>query len=122
LPRQTFTFRQVENLPGTSSKAELETRLIAAHARLQRAQRDGDAPTMATLVRLGAFEVRLVQPLQSAPQGTPAFWMELFDHDRKLSIDSVGDLALDDAVIAAEDFIARATQLSVNPHSWRRPT
>jgi hypothetical protein len=77
---------------------------------------------MVTLVRLGSFEVRLVQPSQGVPQGTPVFWMELFDHDRKLSIDSVGDLALDDAVIAAEDFIARATQLSENPHSWRRPT
>jgi hypothetical protein len=77
---------------------------------------------MVTLVRLGSFEVRLVQPLHGVLQGAPAFWMELFDHDRKLSIDSAGDLALDDAVIAAEDFIARATQLGGNPHSWRRPT
>jgi hypothetical protein len=75
-----------------------------------------------TLVRLGSFEIRLLQPFQSAPEGAPGFWMELFDHDRKLSIDNVGDLALPDAVIAAEDFIARATGLSGNPHSWRRPT
>jgi hypothetical protein len=77
---------------------------------------------MMTLVRVGSFEVRLVQPFQRSPEGAPEFWMELFDHDRKLSIDSVGDLALDDAVIAAEDFIARATGLGRNPHSWRRPT
>jgi hypothetical protein len=96
--------------------------LIGAHARLQRAERDGDTSAMVTLVRPGSFEVRLVQPLQSIPEGVPRFWMELFDHDRKLSIDSVGNLALVDAVIAAEDFIARATQLSGNPHSWRRPT
>jgi hypothetical protein len=76
---------------------------------------------MVTLVRHGSFEVRLVQPLQNVPKGEPPIWMELFDHDRKLSIDSVGNLPLRDAVIAAEDFIARATQLSGNPHSWRRP-
>jgi hypothetical protein len=48
--------------------------------------------------------------------------MELYDHDRQLSIDSVGDCVLKEAVIAAEDFIARATWLSENPHSWRRST
>jgi hypothetical protein len=116
------TSRQVENLPYTSSRAELETQLIGAHARLQRIQRDGDVPAMVTLVHLGSFEVRLIQPPQNLPEGAPVFWMELFDHDRRLSIDSVGDLVLADAVIAAEDFIARATGLGGNPHSWRRPT
>jgi hypothetical protein len=116
------TSRQVENLPNTSSRAELETQLIGAHARLQRIRRDGDVPAMVTLVRLGSFEVRLIQPPQHLPEGTPVFWMELFDHDRRLSIDSVGDLVLADAVMAAEDFIVRATGLGGNPHSWRRPT
>jgi hypothetical protein len=45
-----------------------------------------------------------------------------YDHDRRLSIDSVGDRGLKDAVIAAEDLIERATTLSENPHSWRRST
>jgi hypothetical protein len=48
--------------------------------------------------------------------------MELFDHDRQLSIDSVGNRVLEDAVIAAEDFIGRATRLNEKPHSWRRST
>jgi hypothetical protein len=77
---------------------------------------------MATLVRHGSFEVRLVQALQSVPEAAQLFWMELFDHDRQLSIDSVGNLAFGYAVSAAEDLIARATTLSENPHSWRRPT
>ena len=114
------TSRQIENLPYTSSRAELETQLIGAHARLQRIRREGDVPAMVTLVRLGSFEVRLIQPVQHLSEGAPVFWMELFDHDRRLSIDSVGDLALPHAAIAAEDFIARATGLGGNPHSWRR--
>jgi hypothetical protein len=48
------------------------------------------------------------------------FWLELFDHDRQLSIDSAGDCVIEDAAIAAKEFIARATKLSENPHAWRR--
>jgi len=48
--------------------------------------------------------------------------MEIFDHDRQLSIDSVGNCVLEDAVIVAEDFIARATEQGKNPHAWRRRT
>jgi hypothetical protein len=102
-----------------SSGVELAAQLREAHTKLQLPQWDGDAPATATLVRHGSFEVRLVQPLR-IPEGAPLFWMEMFDHDRKLSIDSVGNLALGEAVIAAEDFIARAIMISRNPHSWRQ--
>jgi hypothetical protein len=109
-------------LPKTSRKAELEAQLIEAYAKLKLIRRDGDASTVATLVRLGAFEVRLVEPIYTPLTDAVRFWMELFDHDRQLSIDSTGNLALEDAVIAAEDFIVRATKLSENPHSWRQST
>jgi hypothetical protein len=75
-----------------------------------------------TLVRLGSFEVRLIRPLSVPPATSVRLWLELFDHDRQLSIDSVGDRVIEDALIAADEFIARATKLSENPHSWRRPT
>jgi hypothetical protein len=109
-------------LPKTSGKAELEAQLIEAHAKLQLAHRDADGMRLATLVRHGSLEVRLVQPLHIPPESAALFWMELFDHDRQLSIDSVGNVVLEDAAIAAEDFIVRATKLSENPHSWRRST
>jgi hypothetical protein len=48
--------------------------------------------------------------------------MELFDHDRQLSIDSIGDCTMEDAVTAAEDFIGRAMELNQKPNAWRRPT
>jgi hypothetical protein len=96
--------------------------LIEAHATLLLTHQDTDGRRLVTLVRRGSFEVRLVQPLHISPEGAVLFWMELFDHDRQLSIDSVGNSALEDAVIAAEDLIARATKLSENPHSWRRST
>jgi hypothetical protein len=75
-----------------------------------------------TLMRFGPFEIRVFQPSSAPPTNAIIFWIELFDHDRQLSIDSIGDCTLDDAVIAAEDFIARATTLNENPNAWRRPT
>jgi hypothetical protein len=113
-------FRQARTLPETS-RAELEAKLIEAHAKLQLATQRGDASKAATLVRLGSFEVRLVQPLSISPASSVRIWLELFDHDRQLSIDSVGERLIEDAVIAAEEFIAGASKLSKNPHSWRRP-
>jgi len=73
-------------------------------------------------MRFGPFEVRLFHPLSKPLTKTLVFWIELFDHDRQLSIDSIGDCTLDDAVIAAEEFIARATALNKNPNAWRRST
>jgi hypothetical protein len=109
-------------LPRTPGRAELEAQLIEAHATLLLAHQDTERRRSVTLLRHGSFEVRLVQPLHISPEGAVLFWIELFDHDRQLSIDSVGNSALEDAVIAAEDFIERATRLSENPHSWRQST
>jgi hypothetical protein len=109
-------------LPRTPGRAELEAQLIEAHATLLLAHQDTERRRSVTLLRHGSFEVRLVQPLHISPEGAVLFWMELFDHDRQLSIDSVGNSVFEDAVIAAEDFIERATRLSENPHSWRQST
>jgi hypothetical protein len=104
------------------SRIELEALLMDAHTRLQLVPPGVGVPGAVTLKRLGSFEVRLIQPLNAPVAKTVIFWIELFDHDRQLSIDSIGDCAVDDAAIAAEDFIARAAKLNENPHAWRRPT
>ncbi len=122
MPCQTPAFRQVGTLPRTPGRAELEAQLIEAHATLLLTHQDTEGRRSVTLVRHGSFEVRLVQPLHISPEGAVLFWMELFDHDRQLSIDSVGNSVLEDAVIAAEDFIEHTTRLSENPHSWRQST
>ena len=109
-------------MPKTSKRAELEAKLIEAHSELKLARQGAALSAVATVARLGAFEVRLIVQSHVAPTGELRFWMELYDHDRQLSIDSVGDRVLRDAVIAAEDLIERATALSEKPHSWRRST
>jgi hypothetical protein len=101
---------------------ELEEQLIEAHAKLHLVPPSGNVPGTETLMRLGSFEVRLIQPLNVTSASSIRFWLELFDHDRQLSIDSVGDHVIEDAVIAAEEFIARATKFGEKPHTWRRTT
>jgi hypothetical protein len=105
-----------------TSRYELETLLKYAHARLQLVPPGGLSLRAVTLLHFGPFEIRVVQPLSATPTSAVSFWIELFDHDRQLSIDSIGDCTLDDAVIAVEDFIARAKELNENPNAWRRPT
>jgi hypothetical protein len=108
-------------LSNTSSTV-FEALLKDAHARLQLVPPGALVARTATLMRFGPFEIRLVQPLSAPPMNAVTFWIELFDHDRQLSIDSMGDCSTYDAVIAVEDFIARATALNENPNAWRRPT
>jgi hypothetical protein len=112
---------QVKKL-SKKSRNELEALLKDAHAKLQLVPPGARASRPVTLMRFGPFEIRVFQPLSALPTNAIIFWIELFDHDRQLSIDSIGDCTLDDAVIAAGDFIARATTLNENPNAWRRPT
>jgi hypothetical protein len=95
-------------LSKTSGRMNLEAQLIQAHLKLQLALLGEDNSRTATLVRRGAYEVRLVEPSRASPPGGVLFWIELFDHDRRMSLDSVGSYVLEDAVIAAEHLIAQA--------------
>jgi hypothetical protein len=116
-----FPIRQVKTLQ-KRPRNELGAQIIEARAKLQPTQQSTNVSSVATLVRLGSFEIRLIRPSSVLPGSSAGFWLELFDHDRQLSIDSVGARVIEDAVIAAEEFIARAIKLSENPHAWRRPT
>ena len=98
-------------LSRTSDKMTLEAQLIQARLTLQLAERGKDGSRMVTLACRGAYEVRLIQPFQSAcASNTFPFWIELFDHDRQVSIDSVGSHVINDAVISAERLIAQAEE------------
>jgi hypothetical protein len=112
---------QVKKLSNTS-RTVVEAILKDANARLKHVPLGAQASGAVTLMRFGPFEVRLVQPLSQSWSNAVIFWVELFDHDRQLSIDSVGNCTMDDAVIAAEDFIDRAMALNENPNAWRRST
>jgi hypothetical protein len=73
---------------------------------------DEGGSRVASLAQHGSHEVRLIERRPIDPDGRPQMWIELFDRDAGASLDirACGD-DLEAAVVAAEDFIARAMQL-----------
>jgi hypothetical protein len=111
---------EIKHFPGTilsgrSDRTILEAQLIQAHVKLQLVTRGEDDSRTATLLRLGPYEVRLVEPSPTGPSSGFLFWIELFDHHQRMSIDSVGCYVLEDAVIATEHLIARAKEQCEDP-------
>ena len=92
------------------SKMNLETRLARAHVMLLVIPKDEHDSKSAPLVRYGAYEVRLVE-LPSVSNAF-VFWIELFDHNRQVSIDSKGANDFEEALATAEQLVSRAEALS----------
>jgi hypothetical protein len=102
------------------SKA-IEWKIIQSYTWVLRAPRDIDGHKTCSLARHGAYEVRLIEP-SDMPQGdaTP-FWIELFDHERKTTLDSFGNDDLEEAAITAGALIAEAEMLHRHPtRRWWR--
>ena len=89
----------------------LEARLIRAHVELQAAPERADDRRFALLARYGAYEVRLVEPAARSGTSRFEFWLELFNHLQKISVDSAGAPDLEEAVTLAEELIAQAREL-----------
>jgi hypothetical protein len=87
-----------------------EARLIRAYLALFLAPWNDGARSV-RLARFGAYEVRLVELARGlSGEGFP-LWLELYAHDIGGSLDSCGCEACDDAVTAADEFVARAKAL-----------
>jgi len=70
-----------------------------------------DRSRTSTIDRYGAFEVRVVEFSQGASTGECFFWLELYCHVTRSSLDSFRCDNLDDAETAAEHLVSNAKQL-----------
>ena len=71
-----------------------------------------DGSRAAVVARIGVFEVRLVEmPSFSAPEGL-SLWVELYDRDLKLNVDSCKCSDLDEAIDATHRLIDLARGLN----------
>jgi hypothetical protein len=86
-------------------------RLSKAYVSLALMPELSDRSRTTTLDRYGAYEVRLVEFLQDGPIGDYLFWLELYCHVTKSSLDTCRCGNLDDAEIAADHFISCAKHL-----------
>jgi hypothetical protein len=106
-------------LLGKPRSKSLEWQIIQSYVWVLRAPQDTDGYKTCALARHGAYEVRLIEPSQLPDGVRKPFWIELFDHDQKMILDSFSSDDLEEAATIAGALIAEAKYLQ--QHSIRRP-
>jgi hypothetical protein len=90
----------------------LEARLVRAHLALRVASKDIHDLGFVSLARYGSYDVRLVEPEQTSSFNPFDFWLELFDLDRRISVDGGGANDLEAALAIAEELVSSAQELN----------
>lgn len=97
-----------------SSEASDRLRITQAYIALSGIPGSNSAPATVSIVRIGEYEIRMFNGLPAASD-MPLLWMELFDHDTKVSIDSCGFREIDEAVSAFDGLAAQVRKLDEVP-------
>ena len=92
-----------------SDKALNQLRIARAYVKLLCVP-EGASETSVSLARIGNYEIRIFEGSQVDSDGMSLFWLELFDHRAKISVDSFSCREIEDAVVVFEDFISRANR------------
>jgi len=93
------------------SSENLEWRIVQAYVSLLDAKILFDGARIAPFARHGAYEVRLVEPMSNPRSDATPFWVELFNHRSKTTLDSFGSYRLEEVAAAAEALISTANLL-----------
>jgi hypothetical protein len=93
-----------------------ESQIVKSYVWVLRAPKDADGRRTVSLARHGVYEVRLIEPSDVSIIDLKPFWIELYDHDNKVSVDSFGGDDIEETAVAAETLIARAIMLNA-PHA-----
>jgi hypothetical protein len=83
-----------------------------SYVQLARVPWDKNKSRMASLTKHDDYEVRLVELLQVEAGNIPLLWIELYDRNGRISVDSQGCGDLGAAVLAAERAISQARRLA----------
>ncbi len=85
-----------------------ELRIARAYVRLC-----SDSPEASvSLASIGSHEIRMLAGLAIGLDSAPLFWLELFDHSAKTSVDSCCCYSLKDALPVVRDFFAQVDDLN----------
>ena len=91
----------------TSERTLAELRIARAYVRLCAIPEDSPEASV-SLASIGSHEIRMLR----SPEVVPLFWLELFDHSAKMSVDSSCCHRLKDAVPVVCNFLAQANDLN----------
>lgn len=95
-----------------SRNKNLEQRIIRSYILLLRTPENVEGQRFSLLSRHGGYDVRLLEPLQMKKNDSTPFWIELYDRNRKITLDTYGGDYLEQATSAAEAMILNAEQLN----------
>ena len=90
-----------------SERTLIELQIARAYVRLTSIPEDSPAASV-SLASAGSCEIRMVPGPEVGLDGLPIFWLELFDHSTKTSLDSCGCHRIKDAVSRLQEFILQA--------------
>ena len=73
---------------------------------------EGSSNASVSLAWIGSCEIRIFEGPQANTNGMPLFWLELFDHRAKTSVDTFSCNEIEAAAVVFKDFIAQANDLN----------
>ena len=88
-----------------------ELKIARAYGRLSSIPGNGPEASV-LLASVGSCEIRMFRGPKICLDGVPLFWLELFDHSAKTSVDSFLCYRLKDAVPILANFISQADGMS----------
>ena len=89
----------------------LEWRIVQSYLSVLRAPPDNLGQRTCLLARHGSYEIRLIEPTEMPEGHRIPFWVELFDRERRTTLNSFGSEDLEEAAVNAEALIAEAEML-----------
>ena len=97
-----------------SDDAPTRIKIEKAYTELLRIPADS-AEASVLLASIGKYEIRICGGSTARSAATPLFWLELFDHALKMSIDSCSCQQIEGAIAAFEYLISQARLLNEAP-------
>jgi len=95
----------------TNERRLTELRIARAYVKLSSIPVDGSKPLI-SLAFVGNCEIRMFRGREPNLDGAPLFWLELFDHVTKMSVDSFRCDKIKDATAVFEDFMSQGANLN----------
>jgi hypothetical protein len=95
-----------------SSQTSGRLRVTQAFIALSSIPGSSPAPRTISIAMIGKCEIRMFNASSTRPGDAPPLWIELFDHDAQVSLDSYSCREIDDAVAAFEELRTDAETLN----------
>lgn len=95
-----------------SSQTSGRLRVTQAFIALSSIAGSSPAPRTLSIATIGKCEIRMLNASSTWPGDAPPLWIELFDHDAQMSVDSSCCHEIDDAVAALDEWLSDAETLN----------